>query len=594
MRLLLLLLCCSIQLGFAQDEDLLAKEYYKNGAFEKAIISYQNLLKKAPTNNNYLLALVKSHQQLEQFTAAQELLSSQLEKITYPPLFIELGFNYQLQNKQNKALENYDKALSFIDENPRYAYIIGRTFEDRSLLDYAITTYQNAMTLNPDLKFHVQLARIYGEKGAIEDMFNSYLDFLNNNLNASYLSNIKRAFNDFISENPEHENNQILRKILLKKLQESPNLLWNEMLSWLFIQQKDYNKAFMQEKAIFARNPESLGRILELANNTKEDQQYNTAIKVFTYITETAQDAETILEAENSLITLKTQLADKQEYSHIDKKYQALFNTYGKFTSTLELQLSYAHFLAFNQNETQRAINLLRESLSLPLNKFQEAKVKLALGDILVFEEKFNEALIYFSQIQKALKNNPISQEARFKVAQTSYYKGDFKWAESQLKILKSSTTQLIANDALNLMLLITDNKYEDSTQTALKLYAKADLMAYQNKTTEAIALLDKILLEHPGKSIQDQALFKQATLFEKTKQYDKAVANYLNIISQYSDDILADDAYYFLAQLYYLTLEAPEKAKPLYEKIIFNYQDSIYFVEARKTYRLLRGDAIN
>ena len=65
-------------------------------------------------------------------------------------------------------------------------------------------------------------------------------------------------------------------------------------------------------------------------------------------------------------------------------------------------------------------------------------------------------------------------------------------------------------------------------------------------------------------------------------------------IISNYGEDILADDALYYLAELYSNHLAQPEKAKPLYEQIIFDFQDSIYFVEARKAFRALRGDAIN
>ncbi|WP_424516427.1 tetratricopeptide repeat protein, partial [Psychroserpens sp.] len=55
-----------------------------------------------------------------------------------------------------------------------------------------------------------------------------------------------------------------------------------------------------------------------------------------------------------------------------------------------------------------------------------------------------------------------------------------------------------------------------------------------------------------------------------------------------------ADDALYYLAELYENELDQPEKAKALYETIIFKHQDSIYFIEARKRFRLLRGDAIN
>ena len=218
----------------------------------------------------------------------------------------------------------------------------------------------------------------------------------------------------------------------------------------------------------------------------------------------------------------------------------------------------------------------------------------MTLGDILVYDEKFNQALIYFSQVQKDLKNDVVGQMARYKVAQTSYYKGDFKWAETQLKVLKSSTSQLIANDALQLKLLISDNAFQDSTLTALKIYAKADLLAYQNKREEAIQLLEKLLEEHKGEDIEDEALLKQAELLSDTNNYEKARFNYKKIIEFYPTSFLADDAHFELAKLYEDIFDEPENAKKHYEYIIFNLPDSIFFVEARNRYRRLRGDAVN
>jgi tetratricopeptide (TPR) repeat protein len=218
----------------------------------------------------------------------------------------------------------------------------------------------------------------------------------------------------------------------------------------------------------------------------------------------------------------------------------------------------------------------------------------LALGDILVYDQKFNQALIYFTQVQKSLKNDVLGQNARFKVAQTSFYKGDFDWALTQLKVLRSSTSQLIANDAMQLSLLISDNSLEDSTQTALKKYAKADLLAYQNKNKEAIAELEDILENHKGEKIEDEALLRQAQLLEAQKDYEGARFNYQKIVEFYSEGILADDTHFALGELYRNVLNEPEKAKAHYEKIIYNYQDSYYFPQARKNFRMLRGDAIN
>jgi tetratricopeptide (TPR) repeat protein len=236
----------------------------------------------------------------------------------------------------------------------------------------------------------------------------------------------------------------------------------------------------------------------------------------------------------------------------------------------------------------------LKKSLELPLNNYGEAYVKMALGDILVYDQKFNQALIYFSQVQQNLKNDVLGQDARFKVAQTSFYKGDFDWALTQLKVLRSSTSQLIANDAMQLSLLIADNSLEDSTRTALKIYAKADLLAYQNKTKEAITTLEIILKDHKGEKIEDEALLKQGELLEKIKDFEAAKFNYQKIIEFYADGILADDAYFAIAQLYENQFKDIEKAKESYEKIIYNYQDSYYFPQARKNFRRLRGDSIN
>ncbi|MHA7842034.1 MAG: tetratricopeptide repeat protein [Winogradskyella sp.] len=591
--LFLISLIFTINFAYAQNSEVLADDYYKKGEFKKALVIYENLNKEKPYSYKYLYKLIDTHQQLEQFDAAENILIQRLAKRRNPTLVVALGYNYQLKDSLDKAQTLYKEAIDYIDENPNYIYSVAKKFEDHSLLDEAIQVYDKGKILTPDKDYSIQLARIYGDKGNIEKMFENYIDYIAYRPN--YANNIKRAISDFISENKDNENNVYLRRLLLKKIQQEPSPYWYEFLSWLYVQEKAYNKSFIQEKALYKRNPESLDRIIELAVTALNDKDSETSKDIFNYVLETTQDVTTALTAHQYILQIDTQNAtSKKELDVIDEAYNKLFDQFGKSELTLALQLAYGEFLAFHQKDTESATSFLRKSMKLNISEFQEAKVKLLLADILVLQERFNEALIFYSQIQLSLKNSTISQEARFKVAKTSYYKGDFDWAESQLKILKSSTSQLIANDALDLKLLISDNKWEDSTQTALKYYAKADLYSFQNKTDEAISLLDKILEEHKGESIIDQALFQQAKLFEKKKQYNKAEANYLKIISDYREDILADDAHYYLAELYNTHLAKPEEAKQLYEKIIFDFEDSIYFIESRKKFRMLRGDSIN
>ena len=576
---------------FAQSEQL-ARNFFDQGEYEKALNIYERLYQQNPGNPIFFNGLISSHQQLEQFEVAESLLMERLNRsANNPAILIELGHNFELQNKEERAKQFYDEALQSIEGRPNYAYSIARGFEQYNLLEYAAKAYERAMEMNTDRNFNLQLARIYGEQGKIEEMFSNYLDLIEDDMKFYGLAN--REFNRYITEDPEAEANIILRKLLLKKLQENPKLLYNEMLSWLFVQQKEFGKAFAQERAIFKRGENSLQGILNLAVMANEAEDYEVAQEIVNYAIEESPSPVFNLQARHFLIKIQLETAGPDEYAGIEESFQTLLTEYPGIDGNLDLEIDYANFLAFQLDRKEEAIEILKGTLNNGISEFQTARIKMALADILVVQEKFNEALIYYSQVQNLVKNDEMAQNARFKVAKTSYYKGDFEWAKTQLDILKSSTSQLIANDAMELSLLISDNSLEDSTQTALKKYAKADLLSFQKKNPEAIQALDSILINHKGEKIEDEALFSQAKLFEKEKDFEKAESNYLAIINSFGEDILADNAHYFLAELYANELQDLEKAKGYYEQIIFNFADSIYFVEARKKYRMLRGDTI-
>ncbi len=593
MRTVLVILIVFVsQLSFGQSEGL-AKNYFEQGEYEKALSIFKKLVKQNPGNSGQFLYLVRTYQQLENYEEAEKALRDKLNgRRKYPRYYVELGHNYTLQDKDSLADIEYQKAIQSIEENPIYAYIVGRTFSDYSLLDQAATVYERAMELDPGRDYNGQLARIYGEQGKLELMFEKYIDLIESN--AAYRPSAERNFSFYINEDPNNEANVVLKKTLLKKLQGNPEILYNEMLSWLFIQQKDFKKAFVQEKAIYKRTDEDLRGIIDLLRIAIDEKSYADAKEVADFVIEKATTPEAEISGYQYLMNIELKLAQKEDYPKIKQQFLDLFDQYGYGPETYSLQLDYNDFLAFKFGQKEEAIDNLKKLSKKRLSVYQESRIKLKLADILVFDEKFNQALIYYSQVQKKVKNDRLAQEARFKVARTSYYKGDFEWSLIQLDVLKKSASQLIANDAMELSLMIRDNSLEDSTQTALKKFARADLLVLQNRYSEAITNLDDILTNHKGEMIEDEALLKQGAVYEETNEFTKAEANYLKIIEFYNDDILADDAHFRLAKLYEGPLDQPQKAKDLYEQIIFNFADSIFFVEARKRFRMLRGDEIN
>ncbi|WP_339653974.1 tetratricopeptide repeat protein [Flavobacterium frigidarium] len=587
-KLFLLFAFLVTAVGFSQNEQL-AGYYYERSDFEKAKLSYEELLQTVPQNMQYFLRVIDCYQQLKQYDEAKTLLNERFAKYNQAAILVELGINAHLQKEESKANSFYDKAIERIQKNAREVYSVANLFEQKSLLDYAIKAYDMATFVEPNYNFDYQKALLYGQMGNTELMINTLLDANFENPENSNL--IKSQLARYLFDESDSSFSDSLRKALIIRVQKTQDVFWNQYLSWFYVQQREYGKAFIQEKAIYKRNSQSLGNIVALAQQSILEEDLDTAVAILSYITENTTDLSLLIQADTYLIKMKIDAAKQNDFPAINSALDALLSKYEISPFTLSLQLIQAHFVAFNLENPVEARTIVDRALKLQLNNYQIAQAKMELADIMLYEEKFNQALLYYSQVELDLKNDVVAHEASLKAAKTSYFKGDFKWALKQLKELKAANTQLIANDALEYYLLINDNTVADSTQTALKEFAKGDYLMYQNRSEAAIAQFQSILKEFKGQEIEAISLLRLGTLFEKKKQYDLALSQYQTITSNHADGIYSDEALYFSAEIYNKKLNEPEKAKPLYEQIIFNHEDSIYFVEARKSFRKLRGD---
>jgi tetratricopeptide (TPR) repeat protein len=576
-------------IGFSQNEQL-AQYYYDKGDFEKAKISYEELLQSVPQNYQYFIRTIDCYQQLKQFEVAEKAIQTRLDKYKQSSLLVEMGYNFKIQQQDEKAQKYFEQALAKIKSNPNEVYGIANSFEKKVLLDYALQAYQTAVKLQPNFNFNYQMGLLYGQLSNTDMMISTFLDEAFARQESTIL--IQNQFSRFMTDEGDAGFSANLRKALITRTQQNQDLYWNQFLSWFYIQQREFGKAFIQEKAIYKRNPESLNMIINLAQLAIDEKDDTTATTILEFVLENTTEIELLVQANSYLMQLKIDTTPEKEWGTIELELSALLTKYGISPFTLSLQLMQAYFLTFNLKKPEAGKAIVRSALELPLNEYETAQAKMELADILLYEAKFNQALLYYSQIENDLKNDAVAHEASLKAAKTSYFKTDLEWALKQFKELKSASTQLIANDALEYFLLINDNTVADSTQVALKAFAKADYLEYQNRNQEAIQAFQAILKQFKGQEIESVTNLRLGRIYEKTGDFSLALSQYESIIKQHSDGIYVDEALYFSAEIYKNQLQLPDKAKPLYEKIIFNHQDSIYFVEARRKFRELRGDS--
>lgn len=572
----------------SQNEQL-AQNYFDKGEFDKAASLYEEMEKKQPNNFYFTQKLVACFQGLKQFDKAEKLLLNKKEANNQPIIFVELGYNAQLEKDQNKADLYYKKALDVVAKQPNYAYQIGQAYEQKSLLLQAYSTYEIAQKTNSSMNFDYQMALLQGQMGNLDVMVVKLLDYSYANINSTLSVQNQLVF--FMQDDAENVFANSLKKELLLRTQKTQDIYWNQFLSWLYINLKEYNKAFIQEKSIYKRNPESFDDIIQLAQICVNEKETETAQAIFEFVLQNTTDESTILNAQYFLLKNEIETAKPETYSVIQTKFETLLSQFGNSPYAIDLRILAAHFKAFYLNDFEKAKALLEATMEMPINIRQKAKVKMELADVFVFNEKFNQAIIYYAQIQNDLPNDEFSHEASMRMAKTSFFKKDFNWAKKQAGELKQASTQLIANDAVELFLLISDNSAEDSLQVALQDFSKADLLEYQNKPKDALEAFLQILEKHKGQSIEAGTLYKVGKNYEKLGNFAKAIGYYQNILDNHKDGIYIDEALFYSAEIYKNQLNDLEKAKNLYEKVVLEHPDSIYFTEARKQYRQLRGD---
>ena len=572
----------------AQNEQL-ALQYFDDGEFEKAITIFEENLQKQPSNYFFFQKVIECRQQLKQYDKAEEVILKRKEKYNQPILLVELGYNYQLQKNEIEAKKQYDLALLEVEKQANHAYQVASSFEKKVLLDWAIKTYETAQKVNPNLNFDYQTALLQGQLGNLDLMLEKLLDYGYKNQENTAL--VQNQLSRYLMDDTEGTFADAIKKSLLLKTQKSQDVYWNQSLSWLFVQQKEYGKAFVQEKAVYKRNPESFYNIVTLARLAIEEKQNEDATTILTFVLENTQDLELQMQAHHFLLSMEIESALQKEYATIDLKLQDLLKKYGISPYSLDLQILSAHFKTFYLNQSKLGIELLQNALKLPLNLREQAEVKMELADIMVYDEKFNQAILYYAQVEDNMKNDVLAHEASLKLAKANFYKKDFDWTLQQVKNLKQSSSLLIANDAVELFLLIQDNSVEDSLRVALQAYAKADLQLYQKKNEEALQSFLTISEKHKGESIEDETLLKIADIYYQKKDYLKALSYYQNILDNHKEGIYIDEALFFSAEIYRKHLLDNEKAKPLYEKMVLEHPDSLYYTESRKQYRTLRGD---
>jgi tetratricopeptide (TPR) repeat protein len=597
---LAVMLCAAVVLR-AQDDVEMAEYYYNQGQYEQARLYYEKVYKQnktAKVYTNYLNTLIA----LSDFVEAEKVVKKHIKTDGDDGVgYIQLGDLYKRINRPEDAKEQFDLAIRKTSPTHNNVIRLANEFARINEFEYSLKAYEKGKANAQDgYSFTYEIANMQGNLGNYEAMTESFLDLILEN--PAYVQTVQNSLNRILNFEENPANLEMLKGKLLKRVQKTPDeTMYSEMLMWLFMQKKDFASALVQATGLDKRLSENGSRVMSLAETAMSNKDYTTAKKAYQYVLDKGPANAYYLTARiEKLQVMNKELSeqsgiDKVAYAALENDYMLALDELGKRAETAIMMKELGHIRAFYLDNVNGAISIIQEAIALPgLVPRVQAICKLELGDIQVFKGEIWEASLLFSQVELDFKEDPLGAEAKFRNARISYFTGDFEWAQGQLDALKASTSKLISNDAIDLSLLITDNFNMDTVVVPMQMYARADLLRYQNKFELAEQTLDSLSKEFPFHSLSDEVIMMKADMCMKRGKNDMARDYYQKVVDNFSTDITADDALFKLAEMYEVNYQDTAKAMELYEKVLTQYPGSLYVVEARKRFRQMRGDNLN
>jgi tetratricopeptide (TPR) repeat protein len=586
----------------AQDppNDLaLARQFSLAKEYEKSISIYEKLYQKSPFDKSLYNEYFTEILNIKNYTKAVEV-AKYMQTIRRNDLTIlaDMAYAYELAGDKKQATTIWGEVLEQAIRDQYQLELVVESLKKREKYDKAISIYEQARKLyNQNELFAKELSTLYLLNGDKNKALHAILDLTSSQQGISP-EELKNSLSLLISNDSKLEKE--LGKELSKRLEKQPSHILMEVWIWYRLQSNTWKELPVVVEEMDRKHQANGLLALQLGIMLYQNDQIvpaYDALQLAQKLNTNQQYLKDIIVHKNLILKkqiLSVKPIDKSKSQMLAQNFLQLFDKYPSYLQT-DVYLDYVEVVATFLDSLNKGIELLDDFVKTPqVRKDTKSKAKLQLGDYLMMKGEPWESTLLYAQVGKDHKEDALGEWARYKNAQLSYFMGEFEWAQQQLKVLKAASSDMIANDALYLSILITENTPMDSNWGPLQAFASADLYFHQHKIIEATQILDSLSANFPEHPLQDDILMMQSKIAHELGNYDVAIAKLEQIYTLYKDDVLADDALWRLATIYETIKKDKANAKLYYEKIITEFPTSTYIQAARQKYKQLENALMN
>ena len=552
------------------------------GELEPAVGVYRALYMRYPRRTDVLFRLEALLSRTGAHREAADLLERHLRRSPNDAAArLRLGDAYFSLGERSEAFGQWERILGHVRGSAGYSLVAER-YKRHNLLAEAERIYlRGREALGPPTLHARQLAELAERQADYERAVTEYLLYLEEK--PGHLALIEPKFRDFAREGLARE--QILAR-LVEEVRGQPKDLSRRRL--------------LTRYAVGAGRPETaLAALLEYPGGLVQDQPLLMRIgsrAAETRDWETAASAYEALiartEAPVALLRPLLALAQVREgQERVDDAHQIYEDVIGRNPRRVEAdeaRFRMGKLLRDARNDLDGALEVFgRVAEGKRWSPWRDRSLA-AIGEISVRKDDLDGARSAYARIVRERGGEEEGWEARFRIAECSFFQGEFEDARRVLvQILSGPATGFALNDALSLLELIDRSISADPE--ALAGYAEAVKLARQQKRARALEHLLALVARYPSGGLVDRCLALQAELLDSLGHYQESIGAYQMLLDQIPWSPLCPSSRMGMARISSDRLGRHQVAIDMYERLLVDYPESVEADEARDRLRMLQ-----
>jgi len=609
--LLAVLLCIPSPLAAQNVEESqvgrfqLAESFLRAAQYERAIGMLEDLFEESPGTHVFYERLREAYESVKRYDAAIALVDRKMASETAPTSYLtEKARLLFLKGDEAGARAQWERALETNPTSPSVYMLVYRSLLQLRLFDYAIEVLEEGRSaIDNDTLFQTDLAQLYNLTSQHGKAVEIYLALLA--LNQNQLNFVKSQMAAFMTS-PEavQESIEVAREGVAA---EPLNRSYRELLGWLLVEGDEYREALEVHRGIDRLDREE-GRVLfGFALIAADGGAYDVALEAFDEVLRRYPEGASAPEAMRGLAMMQEKWAEtlgetvfdiagnRQERNHWDEALE----TYQRFLIEYPQHPQFPDVLrrigSLQQNvffDLTAAETVLKEVVARYPQTDAANQAAYDLGRLAVTQGRLEDARIQFSRLLTRLRTGDLADLSRYELAQLHFYQGDFDAADSFTRAMQENTSTDVANDAIEMKVMLIESKGPDSLNTPLRRFARIQLLTRQREYDVALHQLDDLMEEFGQHALADDMLMQKAGLLARTGQIEEAVSAYLQL------PLLHPDSFYGARSLVEAAgLQArfgsSDEAIRTYQRVLTEYPGSLLIPRVRESIRQIRGDEV-